>query len=145
MNKSAILETAVLKLEDGMYVYESPLLANCIGAAETKRKAWTHFSHHVETAYAAYLEGRLMGMYDHPGRPAKNREQITLRVKPATREAIAKLAKDKNCSQGEVTDYLLSFWTANQIKSSAKSNKVSSRQRPEKLSTRRSTGKKRII
>ena len=114
MNKKAILQTAICKLEEDTYVYESPLLPDCIGAAETKEEAWKHFNHHVETVYAAYLEGRLVGMYEHPGRPAKNRASVTLRVQPVTKARIAKLAKDKNCSQGELADYLLAFWEAEQ-------------------------------
>jgi predicted RNase H-like HicB family nuclease len=59
MNKQAILQTAIWTREDGCYVVESPLLKNCIGAAESKKEAWQHFVHHVDVAYAAYLEGRL--------------------------------------------------------------------------------------
>ncbi len=124
MNKTAILQTAVCKLEDEVYVYESPLLPDCIGAADTKKEAWQHFIHHVETAYAAYLEGRLAGMYERPGRPAKNRAPLTLRVQPTTKERIAQLAEDKECSQGEIADYLLSFWEAEQTTAPAKASRT---------------------
>src|ERR1700738_2341286 len=104
MNKAAILQTAVCKVEDKIYVYESPLLPSCIGAADTQKEAWEHFTHHVEAAYTAYLEGRLVGMYERPGRPAKHRAALTLRVQPETKKRIAKLAEEKECSQGEITD-----------------------------------------
>lgn len=127
MNKAAILQTAVCKLEDKTYVYESPLLPSCIGAADTAKEAWQHFTHHVETAYTAYLEGRLVGMYERPGRPAKHRAALTLRVQPETKKGIAKLAEEKECSQGEITDYLLAFWEAEHVMGSAKSSKTSAR------------------
>jgi predicted RNase H-like HicB family nuclease len=114
MNKTAILQTSVCKLEDEIYVFESPLLPGCIGAADTKQEAWEHFRHHVETAYTAYLEGCLVGMYDRPGRPARHRTPLTLRVRPETKKRIAKLAEEKECTQGEITDYLLAFWEAEQ-------------------------------
>ncbi len=112
MNKAAILRTAVCNREDKQYVYESPLLPNCIGAADTESEAWKHFTHHVETAYTSYLQGRLEGLYERPGRPAKNRTSLTLRVQPETKKVIAKLAQEKECSQGEITDYLVAFFKA---------------------------------
>jgi hypothetical protein len=129
MNKAAILQTAVCKMEDNLYVFESPLLEDCIGAAETEKEAWEHFTHHVDTAYAAYLEGRLTGMYDRPGRPAKNRSSVTLRVQSETKKAIAKLAKEKECSQGEIADYLLAFWKAQHARPAAKTRRSGTKRR----------------
>lgn len=129
MNKAAILQTAVCTLEDSVYVYESPLLPDCIGAADTEEEAWEHFAHHVDTAYASYLQGRLVGMYNRPGRPAKNRTSLTLRVQSETKKAIAKLADEKECSQGEIADYLLAFWQAKHPQSTANARKSSASKR----------------
>ena len=123
MNKAAIIQTAVCKVEDNVHVFESPLLPDCIGAAETEKEAWEHFTHHVDTAYAAYLEGRLTGMYDRPGRPAKHRESLTLRVQLVTKDGIARLAEQKGCSQGEIADYLLAFWEAKHASAATKTKK----------------------
>ena len=112
-----------------MYVYESPLLPNCVGAAETESEAWEHFTHHVETVYTAYLEGRLVGMYEKPGRPSKHRISLTLRVQPETKERIAKLAEEKECSQGEITDYLLAFLESKHLSPSTKTTKKTARLR----------------
>jgi predicted RNase H-like HicB family nuclease len=60
VNKAAIIQTAVCTVEDDLFVFESPLLPDCIGAAKTEKEAWAHFNHHVDTAYSAYLEGRLL-------------------------------------------------------------------------------------
>lgn len=145
MNKTAILQTAVCKLEDEVYVYESPLLPDCIGAAETRRDAWAHFTHHVETAYAAYLEGRLAGMYERPGRPAKHRAPLTLRVQPETKARIARLAEDKKCSQGEIADYLLAFWEAENAAAPNRDTQATSRKQDAKQKgrTRRKRGARR--
>jgi len=129
MNKAAILQTAVCTTEDNLYVFESPLLQDCIGAADTEKEAWEHFTHHVDVAYAAYLEGRLAGMYDRPGRPAKNRSSLTLRVQSGTKKAIAKLAKEKECSQGEIADYLLAFWQAQHKQPATKRRKTGTKRR----------------
>lgn len=112
MNKTAIKNTVVLKKEDGFFVFESPLLPGCIGAAKTERTAWEHFDHHLEDAYKEYLEGRFSGKYESPGRPAKSLSSFTVRVKPKTKKTVVKLAQEKSCSQGELVDYLLAYYEA---------------------------------
>ncbi len=138
MNKTAIKKTVVLKKEDGFFVFESPLLPGCIGAAKTEKSAWEHFDHHVEDAYREYLEGRFSGRYESPGRPAKSLSSFTVRVKPRTKKTIVELAQEKTCSQGELVDFLLAYYEAGagkknvhgaKPKSTRKTNSVKTRQK----------------
>ncbi len=125
MNRFAIKNTAVLKREDGVFVYESPLFPGCIGAAETEKIAWAHFDHHVEDSYKEYAAGRLAGMYDSPGRPSKSLASFTVRVRPRTKKLISELAEEKQCSQGELVDYLLAYWEAgNSVKGKSQKKRL---------------------
>jgi len=122
MNTSAIKKTAVLSKEDGCFVFESPLLPNCIGAARSKDEAWEHFVHHVDDTYVEYLEGRLAS-YAYPGRPSKFISPITIRVKERTKKTITDSAQEIECSQGEFIDYLVAHWEATKEVESSSSKK----------------------
>lgn len=122
MNKSAIKKTAVLRKEDGCFVFESTLLPNCIGAASSQKEAWEHFIHHVDDTYIEYLEGRLAS-YAYPGRPSKSLFPISVRVKEHTKKIIAEVAEEIECSQGEFIDYLVAYWKAGRILTNKNSQK----------------------
>ena len=114
MNKEAVLKTTVWSrdIEDGSFVVESPLMPGLAGAGETVKEAWESFKVFLDSAYQSYLEDRLGGSYGKRGRPAKDNIEIHVKVRQTTKTALQQLAEDKECSQGEVIDYLLASYKA---------------------------------
>lgn len=108
MNRKAIKNTAVLYWcdEDECYLKESPLFDSVLGVGETPEEAERTFSDLLDDAYEAYLEGRVPG-YTKPGRPAKGGVSLNSDVRPETKERVKEIAKQFDCSTGEVVDYLL--------------------------------------
>ncbi len=108
MNKKAIKNTAVLYWcdEDECYLKESPLFDSVLGVGDTPEEAARTFSDLLDDAYEAYLEGRVPG-YTKPGRPAKGGVALNSDVRPETKDRLKQLAKQLDCSTGEVVDYLL--------------------------------------
>ncbi len=107
MNKKAIKNTMIIRWsdDDDCYIAMSPLLDSVIGAGDSEAEAWKEFSNILDDAYEAYLEGKLK--YDTPGRPAKNRIALNVDVQASTKNSIKVLAVEKECSQGEIVDFLL--------------------------------------
>lgn len=83
-----------------------------IGAGETQQEAMESFLVFLDSAYTAYLEGKLGGKYDKPGRPPKNNVEIHVKVRETTKSALKDLASHIDCSQGEAIDYLYSYYVA---------------------------------
>ena len=108
MNKKAIANTAILYWcnEDECYLKESPLFDSVLGVGDTPQEAEKTFSDLLDDAYESYLEGRVPG-YSKPGRPAKGGLPLNSDVRPETKNRLRELAKQFDCSTGEVVDYLL--------------------------------------
>lgn len=109
MNKSAIIKTAIEQYDskEDLFIVQSPLLDICTGAAKNKKEAWQIFHDLLNSMYIKYLEGKKVGRYKSPGRPAKNRLGFACQIKPTTKRSIQSMAKKLEISQGEVIDYLL--------------------------------------
>ncbi len=107
MNKKAIKSTTIIRWsdEDDCFIAMSPLLDSVIGVGDSEAEALEEFSDILDDAYEAYIEGKLK--YDTPGRPAKNRIALNVDVQASTKNSIKVLAVEKECSQGEIVDFLL--------------------------------------
>jgi hypothetical protein len=114
MNREAIRKTAVCRYQpkEKLYIVESPLLDILHGIAETKKKAWDIFDDLLDGMYIKYLEGKTVGLYQKPGRPAKGRIDFHAQIKPKTKKTIDKLARNFGISKGEAIDYLALLHTA---------------------------------
>ena len=113
MKKESIMATAVCRWdhEDECFIVESPLWDVFIGVGETQPEAWETYKELLDDFYTEYKAGRV-SLRSQPGRPKKNNTAWRADVNPETKEQMAALAKEMGISQGEVTEYLFSFYKA---------------------------------
>jgi DNA polymerase/3'-5' exonuclease PolX len=111
MNREAIKKTVIERFDgkDQVWVVQSPLLPICHGIDEDIEAARKIFDDLLNAMYIQYLEGNAVGDYRR-GRPSKGLVDIHVQVKPQVREALKRLAAEKEISQGETVHYLLACW-----------------------------------
>jgi hypothetical protein len=120
MNKDALLKTVVVSWsdEDESFVSESPLSDFIGGVGNTEAEALESFKTHVEAHYEAYKKGK-HAIYNHSGRPKKNKIRFHAEIKPEIKADLAAFGKTLGISQGEVVEYCFKFATAQHVSKKA--------------------------
>lgn len=112
MNEKAIRKTAavIFDKEDG-YIIQSPLCPVIMAIGDTEKEAWELFEDMLKQHMIACKEGRVA---EGPGRPAKGKVFFHTKIDPDIKEALKTLSKGFSLSQGEVVEYLVRKYQAEQ-------------------------------
>ena len=115
MNKTLIVNTALTAWdeEDHCFVTRSPH-ADISGAGDTPEEAEAVFKLHLQGHWEYFLAG-IHGTYNKIGRPALGRVDLHTKIRPETKDELAKISKEVKKSQGEIIEILLAKLSRNEI------------------------------
>jgi len=137
IKKSTIRKTAVCwwSDENSCYVVESPLFNPCVVDGSSEDEAFTNYDDALELMYESLLHNKVAGR-NSKGRPVKNGVKTFIELRQQSKDAITRLSKQLDISQGEVVDWAIFALEKSSLKTQlkTKTDRLSSVGMAERLS-----------